>query len=549
MNCFEDEIKSLLSEHLTIEEVAIEVPPDSRLGDYAVPCFALSKKLNNGPQQIAEELAGTVKPSEQFAKIEAKGPYLNFFVNKPRFAEVMLSTKTSVDMGKEKVMVEYSSPNANKPLHLGHIRNIVTGKAISNILTFCGNDVVQSCLVNDRGVHITKTMLAYQRWGGQEPDKKTDHFIGDYYVLFNDKVKNAPELDQEAQDILRKWEAGDKDTRALWKKITKWANVGFNETYERLGISFDKYYYESEMYDKGREIVLRGKEDGIFQEKDGAIYVPLESYGMPDKVLIRSDGTTIYMTQDIFLGMKKFEDYSLNKSVYVVGSEQNLHFKQLFKILELLKVKNAQNCYHLSYGMVYLPEGKMKSREGNVVDADDMIEDMEKLALSEINQRHSELDDDEKKRRAHIIGMGALKFFMLRTDPIKDMTFNPEESISFEGETGPYVQYAYARISSILRKEKPEGDINYNDFSKKEHELVRQVADFPNVVKEAYAKYKPSLICRYLLDLAQDFNEFYHKVPVLKSEQKVAKLHLLGKIRETLKLGLGLLDIEVLEEM
>jgi arginyl-tRNA synthetase len=433
------------------------------------------------------------------------------------------------------------------------VRNIVIGKSMSNILSFSGSKVIQACLVNDRGIHIAKSMLAYMRWGkGREPDKKPDHFVGDFYVLFNGKAKADEKLEEEAQKLLKKWESGDKEVIGLWKKMNAWAEEGFGETYRRLGIGFDRFYHESEIYDKGRKIVEKGLRDGKFKKLHGAITAELKQFGLPDKVLVRADGTTLYITQDIYLAIKKFEDYRLDQSVYVVGSEQNMHFAQLFAILQMLGNRIVRDCHHLSYGMVYLPEGRMKSREGTVVDADDIIADMIRLAGDEVRKRYEKLDKEEVERRSETIGLGALRFFMLRTDPAKDMTFDPKESISFEGETGPYVQYAYARISSILRKHGKAvvEKIDFSSFGEEEANLVRLLSQFPGTVADA-EKYRPSAVCRYLLDLSQSFNEFYHKVPILKApaKEKAARLLLISCVREVLGSGLALLDIGVLEEM
>ena len=373
-------------------------------------------------------------------------------------------------------------------------------------------------------------------------------------ATINKQEKENPEIEEEAKEMLRKWEAGDKETVALWKKMSRWANDGFSETYKTLGIKFDRLYYESEIYKFGKDIIMDGLKKGKFIEEDGAIVADLEEYKLPKKVLIRSDGTSIYMTQDIYLAKRKFDEYKIDSSVYVVGSEQNLHFLQLFKILEILGFEFAKKCHHLSYGMVYLPSGKMKSREGTVVDADDIVAELKELAMKEINARYKDIGKAEAEERAGKIGLGALKFFLLRMDPAKDMTFNPEESISFEGETGPYVQYTYARCSSILRKynmEIPE-DIDFSLYSEAEISIIKHLASYPNIVSEASCAFKPSLICRFLLDLCQMFNEYYHNTPVLKAEsEKIVKARVLlvASVREILNSGLALLGIEVLEEM
>jgi len=557
MKPFKDAIIKALKSEVKADASMLEVPQDPKHGDFTLPCFTYSKQFRQSPQEIARSLAKKIKPKSPIEKVMNIGAYLNFYISTSSLAKYALEriyakkSNYGKSHAKKRIMVEYSSPNTNKPLHLGHIRNIVIGKALSKILKFAGNSVVQSCLVNDRGVHITKSMLAYQKWGGQAPDKKSDHFVGEFYVMYNEKSKIMPKLEAEAQELLNKWEAKDKEVLALWKKMTKWAEDGFAETYRRLGIKFNHTYYESRLYDKGRDIVKKGLKAHVFEKKDGAIYAPLKQFKMPDKVLVRADGTTLYMTQDIYLAIKKIKDYSLDTSVYVVGSEQNNHFRQLFKILELLG-KKSKICFHMSYGMVYLPEGRMKSREGTVVDADEIIEEMIELARIEITKRHDDLSKKEVERRAKTIGIGALKFFMLRTDAARDMTYNPKESIAFEGETGPYIQYAYARIASILRKSdvRLKKTVDFKALGKEEKPLITHLLKFPSIASEA-TNYRPSMICRYLLDLAQLFNEYYHRIPILKAKpkEKAARLLLVFCVQEVLKTGLGLLDIDVLEEM
>ena len=452
-------------------------------------------------------------------------------------------------------MVEFCSPNTNKPLHLGHLRNMFIGQSISNIYEFLGHNVKRTCLVNDRGIHISKSMLAYKKFGkGKKPDKKPDKFVGDFYVKYNQAAKQNPSIEQEAKELLQKWEQGDKQTIKLWKTMNSWVYKGFGQTYEELEVKFDKFYYESQMYKKGRDIVMKGLKKGIFKKEDGAIIAELEKYKLPNKVLIRADGTSLYMTQDLYLAEKKFSDYSIKKSIYVVGNEQNLHFKQLFKILQLLDFKWAKGCYHLNYGMVYLPEGRMKSREGTIVDADDIIAEIRNLANKEIKKRHKKITKKELEKRSKAIGDGALRFFILKIDPYKDMVYNPEESISFEGETGPYVQYTHARISSILRKHKSKKKqkVNYAILEEKiEQNLVRQLSLFPDAVKQTTAHYKPSLLCRYLIELAQLFNEFYHKHQVLKAESELrqARIALILATKQVIKNGLNLLAIPAPEQM
>lgn len=552
-------ISALIKQHIPEPvEIVLEIP-DPQFGDIAFPCFSLAKYRKKSPQLIAHDLAAklsSVLPAE-IQRVKAEGSYVNFTFNKKSVAETVLSqiTGQSEQYGSKKqnktVMVEFSSPNTNKPLHLGHVRNISLGDSMSRIFAFLGNNVIKACLVNDRGIHICKSMLAYKKWGhNKSPNKKSDFFVGDFYVLFAKKSAEHPELEQEAQEMLRQWEKGDKDVVSLWKKMNQWVYDGFEQTYGCLGIAFHKYYYESDMYTSGKEIVLNALKKGLFVEKDGAVVAELEP-ALPNKVLIRSDGTAIYMTQDIYLGQKKFHDYPLDLSVYVVGSEQNLHFQQLFAILKKLGYKWADHCYHLSYGMVNLPEGRMKSREGTVVDADAIIDEMTSLAKEEISKRHPDISAVELQNRSRQVGLAALKFHMLKVDAVKDMVYNPKESISFEGETGPYVQYTHARICSILKKAKLPDELNLSGLGEKENLLITMLEKFPAVVEDAARHYKPSYITRYLLDLCQGFNSYYHDVPVLKAEENArnARLYLLNCIRIVLENGLGLLGIESPDEM
>lgn len=560
MDEFEKAIINILKQHTGLDDIRLEVPPSLELGDFAFACFPLAKAHKKSPVQVASELAENIKPDSHIAGVKSEGPYLNFFINKPALFEKTIQ-KISANADEygsssrqpQKIMVEFSSPNTNKPLHLGHLRNIAIGESVSRIFEKNNNHVVRSCIVNDRGIHIIKSILAYMEKGnGRDPDKKPDHFVGDFYVEYSNMAEADPQYEDLAKKLLKDWESGEPKIRELWNKMNEWVYDGFNQTYKKLGITFDKVYYESQIYEKGKEIVLQGLKEGKFQNKDGAVIAKLEEFGLPDKVLIRSDGTSIYMTQDIYLAKIKFEEYHLDKSIYVVATEQNLHFNQLFKILEILGYSWADECYHLAYGMVYLPEGKMKSREGLVVDADDIIQQTENLAKKEVSARYN-LSDNELKDRAKKIAMAALKFHLLKHDAYRDMTYDPKESISFQGETGPYVQYTYARIQSILKKaESPFKDADYGLLEHpSEWGLVRSAAFFPNIVMEAQTNLKPSVIARYLLDTAQMFNEYYHDVPILRSEEKLrqARIMLIKSIGQVLKNGLNLLGIDAIEEM
>ncbi len=567
MQVFREAIIKLLKKELR-GAIELETPPDSKLGDYAFPCFGLAKKLRKSPIEIAETLASKLKPNKYIRKIKNIGPYVNFFVNHEILNELILKKiisekdKYGSSSDKQRVVIEFPAPNTNKPLHLGHVRNMLIGESLSRILEFNGSNVFRVNMNNNRGIHICKSMLAYKKYGKNktpESEKiKPDHFVGNYYVLFNKKLKGHPEFEDEAQAMLRKWEQGDKDTVKLWKKMNNWALSGFNETYKTFGIKHVKVYNESDYYNQGKKVVMDEFKKGIF-ERDGKgnIIVNLEKYHLPNKILLRSDGTSVYMTQDLMLAQLKYKDFKMDKSIFVVGSEQKLHFRQLFRILELIGFKNIGGCYHLAYGMIYLPRGKMKSREGTVVDADTIVEDMISLARREIQKRH-DLDKKEIDKRAEQIGMGALKFFILKYDALKDFVFNPKESISFEGETGPYVQYAHARICSILRKFGKRTDkdfIDKTDLSllkeKEEAELIKLLEQFPELVENAAFSYKPSLISRYLLDLSQGFNEFYHIHQILKEREELrnARILLIHCIRQVLRNGLNLLGIEAPEKM
>ncbi|MBI2667321.1 arginine--tRNA ligase [Candidatus Woesearchaeota archaeon] len=531
----------------------LEIPPDKKYGDYSFPCFDLAKKNKKNPNDLAKEIMSKIK-SPLIEKVQVVGPYLNLFLNKQKLISIVLKevNKKKSNFGKQKqnkkILVEYCAPNTNKPLHLGHLRNISLGESISRIFSFLGNKVVRINLVNDRGIHICQSMLAYQKYGNNKlPDKKSDHFVGDFYVMFS---KNADEkMDKEAQELLLKWESKDKETINLWKRMNKWALDGFDETYKRLGIRFDKTYYESDFYTKGKDIIFRGIKKGIFhKDKDNNIIADLSKYNIPDKILLRGDQTSIYITQDLALAELKFKEYNPNLSIYTVASEQNLHFKQLFSILEQLKSKAAGKCLHLSYGIVLLPEGKMKSREGNVVDADNILDEVVNLAKEELKSRNKELNEEKSSQ----IGIGALKFYLLKVDPIKDITYNPKESISFVGETSPYIQYANARICSILKQTKLPKKADYSLlYLPQEVELALILSRFPEIIEEASNNYKPSIITNYLLDVTKSFNKFYDSINILKAEPKIrdARLSLILSVKQVISSGLYLLGIEAPEEM
>ncbi|MFX1419316.1 MAG: arginine--tRNA ligase [Promethearchaeota archaeon] len=563
-------IAKILAEQISelkVEEIEalVEIPPPEIDFTYAFPCFRVAKFKKKSPNLLAEDLENKIKLTEFLDNVKAVGPYVNFKV-KPKYILKNIFD-SGIDYGrirdisdKEKIkklriVIEYPSPNTNKPLHFGHIRNILLGKSLSNLLEYKGHKVFQVNLYNNRGIHICKSMLAYKKWGNnKEPDKKSDHYVGDYYVKFSEMVKKRESLEQEAYDLLRLWEMGDENTLKLWNRMNTWAIEGFKVTFEKLGISFDKEYFESDLYLKGKEIILDGLKKGIFERtEDGAIFVRFsDKYNLPDKFLIRSDGTTIYITQDIYLAYKKKEDFNYDRSIHVVGDPQIQHFKWLFAILDMLGFKGDN--YHLAYGMISLPSGKMKSREGTVVDGDDVIEELEKLAFIEINKRYADISESEKSRRAKIIGLAALKFFILKYSAVKGFIFKPDESISFEGETGPYIQYCYARIASIISKSEIQITKNINwDLLNHETEviLMNQLTYFPEIVDQAEKTYSIHLIAQYLLTLCQTFNTFYSSCQVISENKKLekARLLLIKCVQIVIKIGLNILGIETLDKM
>lgn len=554
---FKQQILKQLKPFVKDAEKLLEVPPSQELGDYALPCFTLAKEAKKAPNAIAKEIASKLKPDDNIAKIQSTGPYVNFFVNKTKLASEVLSSiareganyGSSAVLSRKSIMIEYSSPNTNKAQHLGHVRNNLLGMALSNTLAFAGAKVIKVRLMNDRGLGVSQANLAYMKWGkDKNPDIKPDHFVANFYVMFQKKAKENPELQEEAKKLLKKWELGDKDVIKVWKKMNGWVYEGYDETYRELGCEFDVTYYESKIYTEGRDIIQKAFVEGKFVKKEGAVMADLSKFKLPDKVLLKSDGTSLYITQDIYLAKKKFEDYKIDASYYLVNSEQNLYFKQLFAVLQILGVKWAKNCHHLSYGYVSLPSGRMKSREGTVVDADDVISEMKKLALKEVKKRH-DVTKEEAEKRASEIALGAIKFFFLKYDPAADFVFNPEESIAFEGETGPYVQYAHARACSILKKAETSEfkDVDFSKIAEKsEQELVLLFWKFSSVIEDAAQHNKPSLICRYLIDVAQKFSEFYHQCPCIVDDKELmkARLLLVKSTKQVISNGLELMGIE-----
>lgn len=558
--------------------VTLETPPDPAMGDVGFPMFPFAKAFRMGPPQIAAELEKTLADNPDAANLgtlKAVGPYLNVFLAKGNLAGETLRQVLAAgeDYGKpgtfagKRVMIEFSSPNTNKPLHLGHLRNDALGESVSRILSFCGAEVYKVNIINNRGIHICKSMLAYKKFfAGKTPESegiKSDLFVGNCYVRYNAYAKESPEkAEAEAQDLLRAWESGDPATMELWKTMNAWAEKGIAQTYRRTGISFDKIYYESETYLKGRDKILEGLASGIFyREEDGSVWVDLAPINLDKKVLLRKDGTALYMTQDIGTAIARHDDWSFNQLMYVVGNEQQYHFKVLFYILQKLGYAWAKDLYHLSYGMVNLPEGKMKSREGTVVDGDDLINSLRDGALEEIAAKGREEAVGDPSEVAEKIALGALHYFLLQVSPVKDMVFNPKESLSFTGNTGPYLQYMGARISSILRKiesgenaQAVEGGIVKPELltHEAEWELLKTLGEFPKQVARAADNHDPSAVTAYLYEVSKGFSRFYHDCPILtagSADLALTRLELVKAVRIVLRNAMELVLVPFLETM
>lgn len=583
-------INNLYNASLDPSAISLQKTKKEFEGHYTLVTFPLLKISKKKPEDTAEEI-GTylLNNSDIVSAYNVIKGFLNITIAPALWVDLLNKINEDDQYGiiqanedSPLYMVEYSSPNTNKPLHLGHIRNNLLGHALSEILKANGKRVVKTNIVNDRGVHICKSMLAWQKWGNNEtPEssgKKGDHLIGDYYVLFDQKykeeVKNLTEqgmskeeaeknstLMSEVREMLRLWEANDPETVNLWKMMNGWVYAGFDETYKRLGITFDKIYYESETYLAGKEEVLKGLDKNLFYRKDdGSVWADLTAEGLDHKLLLRSDGTSVYMTQDIGTAKLRFDDYPIDKMIYVVGNEQNYHFQVLSILLDKLGFDFGRGLVHFSYGMVELPEGKMKSREGTVVDADDLMEEMVETA-HDTSQELGKLDqvsDEEARAISEMVGLGALKYFILKVDPKKNMTFNPKESIDFNGNTGPFIQYTHARIRSVIRKAEEEGikipeSVDSSiDLSVKEEGLVQLLSEFPNVIQQAADEYNVSLIANYTYDLAKEYNQFYHDFSILKEEDKNLRdfrLILSKNVAIIIKRGMKLLGIDVPERM
>ena len=591
-------LKALYGQEVPEKMVQLQKTKKEFEGHLTLVVFPFLKMSKKGPEQTAQEIGEYLKANEPaVAAFNVIKGFLNLTIASATWIELLNEIQADEQYGLVQatetsplVMIEYSSPNTNKPLHLGHVRNNLLGNALANIVAANGNKVVKTNIVNDRGIHICKSMLAWKKYGnGETPEtsgKKGDHLVGDYYVSFDkhykaevkelmaqftaqgmsdDEAKAKAEAEsplmQEAREMLVKWEAGDPEVRGLWEMMNNWVYAGFDETYKKMGVGFDKIYYESNTYLEGKEKVMEGLEKGFFYKKeDGSVWADLTAEGLDHKLLLRGDGTSVYMTQDIGTAKLRFADYPINKMIYVVGNEQNYHFQVLSILLDKLGFEWGKSLVHFSYGMVELPEGKMKSREGTVVDADDLMEEMIATA-KETSQELGKLDgltQEEADDIARIVGLGALKYFILKVDARKNMTFNPKESIDFNGNTGPFIQYTYARIQSVLRKAAESGIVISEqipagiELSEKEEGLIQMVADFAAVVKQAGEDYSPSIIANYTYDLVKEYNQFYHDYSILREENeavKVFRIALSANVAKVVRLGMNLLGIEVPSRM
>ena len=591
-------LKVLYGQDVPAAQVQLQKTKKEFEGHLTLVVFPFLRMSKKGPEQTAQEIGEYLQANEpSVAAFNVIKGFLNLTIASSAWIELLNGIHADKQYGivavtdnSPLVMIEYSSPNTNKPLHLGHVRNNLLGNALANIVAANGNKVVKTNIVNDRGIHICKSMLAWQKYGnGETPEssgKKGDHLIGDYYVSFDKHYKaevkelmakfqsegmNEEEakakaeaespLMKEAREMLVKWEANDPEVRALWKKMNDWVYAGFDETYRMMGVTFDKIYYESNTYLEGKEKVMEGLEKGFFYRKeDGSVWADLTGEGLDHKLLLRADGTSVYMTQDIGTAKLRFADYPIDKMIYVVGNEQNYHFQVLSILLDKLGFEWGKGLVHFSYGMVELPEGKMKSREGTVVDADDLMAEMIDTAKETSNElgKLDGLTKEEADNIARIVGLGALKYFILKVDARKNMTFNPKESIDFNGNTGPFIQYTYARIQSVLRKAKEAGiEIPAQlpagiELSEKEEGLIQMVADFAAIVKQAGEDYSPSIIANYTYDLVKEYNQFYHDFSILREENeavKIFRLALSENVAKVVRLGMGLLGIEVPDRM
>lgn len=581
-------IKALYNADIEPSALQVSVTRKEFTGDFTLVVFPLLRLSHSTPENTGNAIGEWLKANvPEISEYNCVKGFLNLLFSNLFWNELFGEIVADKDFGDlpktgKNIMVEFSSPNTNKPLHLGHIRNNLLGDSVSRLLKASGNNVIKTTLVNDRGVHICKSMLAWLKVGnGATPEStgiKGDHLVGDMYVAFNDIYKKEVEeliaggMDEEtakkeapclkeAHEMLQKWEAGDKEVRDLWARMNGWVLKGFDESYKALGITFDKVYYESQTYLLGKELVQKGLDMGVFvKDPDGSVWCDLTADGLDRKLLIRSDGTSVYITQDLGTAERRFAEYHLDSHVYVVGNEQNYHFQVLKLILKKLGFEWSDNIFHLSYGMVELPEGKMKSREGTVVDADDLIQKMyeEARATSDESGKLADMSEEDKAKLYHMIGLGALKYFIIKVDPKKTMLFNPKESIDFNGNTGPFIQYTHARIRSILRKAAEKG-IEYAasplpkvELSAKEIRLIKLLNTFPAKIAEGAQAYSPAVIANYAYDLAKEFNQYYHDSPILKEENEDVlkmRLVLIDTLSAVLRKAMGILGIELPERM
>ena len=588
----QEAVKALYGMEATAQQVQLQKTREEFEGHLTVVVFPFVKAARKAPDMVGNEIGQYLveHAGDVVAKFNVVKGFLNLVISDAPWISLLNQINADPKFGFQPVtdqsplvMIEYSSPNTNKPLHLGHVRNNLLGSALARIVEANGNKVVKTNIVNDRGIHICKSMLAWLKWGnGETPEssgKKGDHLIGDYYVAFDkhyreeikelvalgmdeEKAKQEAPLIKEAHEMLVKWEQGDPEVRGLWKKMNEWVYAGFDETYKMMGVSFDKIYYESDTYLEGKEKVMEGLEKGLFyRREDGSVWADLTAKGLDEKLLLRSDGTSVYMTQDIGTAKLRFQDFPIDKMIYVVGNEQNYHFQVLSILLDKLGFKWGKGLVHFSYGMVELPNGKMKSREGTVVDADDLMAAMiaDAYEASKERVKQTEMPEEEAREVARKVGLGALKYFILKVDARKNMLFNPEESIDFNGNTGPFIQYTYARIASILRKANEQGVVipaqlsTVNcQLSTKETELIQKLSQFPVAVRQAGTDYSPSGICNYCYELTKAFNQFYHDFTILGETDEILKLFRLSlakAVAKVISLGMGLLGIEMPERM
>ena len=591
-------VKAVYAQDITPEQVSLQKTKKDFEGHLTLVVFPLLRVSRKKPEDTAQEIgAWLMENTNLLHSFNVVKGFLNLVIAPKVWIELLNSIEADDHFGitaptesSPLVMIEYSSPNTNKPLHLGHVRNNLLGWALANVIEANGNRVVKTNIVNDRGIHICKSMLAWLKYGnGETPQssgKKGDHLIGDYYVAFDkhyreevkqlqaqyeaegmaadaakEKAEKEAPLIKEAHAMLVKWEANDPEVRSLWRKMNEWVYAGFDETYKALGVGFDKIYYESDTYLVGKAAVEEGLKKGLFFRKDdGSVWADLTADGLDEKLLLRADGTSVYMTQDIGTAKLRFQDFPINKMIYVVGNEQNYHFQVLSILLDRLGFEWGKSLVHFSYGMVELPNGKMKSREGTVVDADDLVEGMKAQARQTIDeaQKSTDMTEEEKNEVARIVGMGALKYFLLKVDARKNMLFNPEESIDFNGNTGPFIQYTYARIRSILRKAADAGIAVPKELptdiaiSTKEEEIIQHVADFAAVIRQAGTEYQPAAVANYCYELVKEYNQFYHDFSILREEDKgkqLIRLVLSQNVAKVVRLGMGLLGIEMPERM